>query len=373
MAQAPPPSYANFEPAQTNPIRLSADGTRLFAVNTPNNSLSVFDVTQPASPSLLAEIPVGLGPVSVNPRTGDEVWVVNQVSNSISVVSVSQGIVTDTIAVNTEPMDVVFAGTNQAYVSASRFNQIVVLDAIAHTVISTLPVFGGSPRALAVSPDGNTVYAAFAISGNATTVIPKNLAPPQCGTSGQPQCVPAMNPALPPPPQVALIVAATDPAWSSYVKFKMPDNGVVAIKAGPTPSVAAYYPHVGTINLGLAVNPVTGDLFVANTDALNLTFFEPNLLSHFVNNRITRIQTGTGTVTPFDLNPGIDYTVLPNPQALSSPIPAGRRGLRSEREFHVRSGFRDRPRSASGYERKHALVCGGLAAKRVWLQRRSQE
>jgi YVTN family beta-propeller protein len=325
MAQAPPPSYANFEPAQTNPIRLSADGTRLYAVNTPNNSLSVFDVTQPASPSLLAEIPVGLGPVSVNPRTGDEVWVVNQVSNSISVVSVSQGIVTDTIAVNTEPMDVVFAGTNQAYVSASRFNQIVVLDAIAHSVISTLPVFGGNPRALAVSPDGNTVYAAFAISGNATTVIPKNLAPPQCGTSGQPQCVPAMNPALPPPPQVSLVVAATDPAWTSYIKFTMPDNDVVAINVGPSPSIAGYYFHVGTINLGLAVNPATGDLFVANTDALNLTFFEENLLSHFVNNRITRIQTGTGTVTPFDLNPGIDYTVLPNPQALSTALsqPAG--------------------------------------------------
>src|ERR1017187_319701 len=35
-AQAPPPVFANFEEAQTNPLRLSADGTLLFAVNTPN-------------------------------------------------------------------------------------------------------------------------------------------------------------------------------------------------------------------------------------------------------------------------------------------------------------------------------------------------
>ncbi|MBZ5571150.1 MAG: hypothetical protein LAO09_04640 [Acidobacteriia bacterium] len=55
---SPPPAFANFEPAQTNAIRPSADGTRLFAVDTPNNSLSVFDVTQRRSPALVAEIPV---------------------------------------------------------------------------------------------------------------------------------------------------------------------------------------------------------------------------------------------------------------------------------------------------------------------------
>lgn len=108
-AQAPP-AYANFEGAQTNPVRLSADRTRLYAVNTPNATLSVFDLTNPASPALIAQIPVGLEPVSVNPRTDDEVWVVNQISNSISVVSVSKGIVTDTIPAVAEPMDVVFAG-----------------------------------------------------------------------------------------------------------------------------------------------------------------------------------------------------------------------------------------------------------------------
>jgi len=113
-ADVPAPPFANFESTQVNPIRLSADTTRLFAVNPANKSLSVFDARQPAHPVLLAEIPVGIGPASVNPRTNDEAWVVNQVSNSISVVSVSKNIVTDTISTGagTEPVDVVFAGTN---------------------------------------------------------------------------------------------------------------------------------------------------------------------------------------------------------------------------------------------------------------------
>src|SRR3989440_8448208 len=121
-------SYVNFEGKQTSPVRLSPDGTRLFAVNTPDARVSVFDVTQPSNPRLLVEIPVGVEPASVNPRNNDEVWVVNEVSDSISVVSVSQRIVTDTIYVKDEPADVVFAG-GKAFVSAARKNTIAVFDA----------------------------------------------------------------------------------------------------------------------------------------------------------------------------------------------------------------------------------------------------
>src|SRR5215510_3396673 len=90
-------TYVNFEGKQTRPICLSPDGTRLFAVNTPDARLSVFDVSHPLSPFLIAEIPVGIEPVSVNARNNDEVWVVNEVSDSVSVVSVSKGIVVDTL------------------------------------------------------------------------------------------------------------------------------------------------------------------------------------------------------------------------------------------------------------------------------------
>ena len=319
--------YANFEGSQSNPMRLSADGTRLFVVNTPNASLSVFDVTTPAVPKLIAEIPVGVEPVSVNPRTNNEAWVVNEVSNSVSVVSVSQGIVIDTIKTGAEPHDVVFAG-GMAFVSVSRNNAISAYDISTHALVTSIPVFGGSPRALAVDVAGTRVFAAMAISGNATTLIPPTYAPAQCGNGTPPNttlCSPAINPALPPPPQVGLIVQATDPNWTSIVQFKMPDHDVAVISAGSTPALVGYYSGVGTINLGLAVNPVTGDLFVTNTDALNLIHFENNLLSHFVNNRVTRITRTTGAVTPFDLNPGINYSVLPNTAALSTALaqPAG--------------------------------------------------
>jgi DNA-binding beta-propeller fold protein YncE len=207
-------------------------------------------------------------------------------------------------------MDVVFAG-GLAYVSASRTNQIQVFNETTLVPVATIPLFGDNPRALAVSPDGSKVYAAFALSGNATTILPQEYAPPQSSP---------INPALPAPPQVGLIIQWNDPTYSKYIKYTMPDNDVAIINTGSTPTLAGYYSGVGTINLGMAVNPVTGDLYVSNTDALNLTHFETNLVGHFVNNRITEIQASTGTVTPYDLNPGINYSVLPNPAALATAL-----------------------------------------------------
>ena len=87
----------HFEARQTHPIGLSPDGTRLFVLNSPDARLSVFDVSNGANPApvLVAEIPVGMEPVSLRARTNEEVWVVNEVSDSVSIVSVPEQKVTE--------------------------------------------------------------------------------------------------------------------------------------------------------------------------------------------------------------------------------------------------------------------------------------
>lgn len=309
--QNPLSTYTNFEGSQTTPLRISADGTRLYAVNTGAARLSVFDLTFPAGPRRIAEIPVGIEPVSVNPRTNDEVWVVNEASDSVSVVSVSKGIVVDTIQVSDEPADVVFAGAaGDAFVSNARAGTVSVISTSTHQILKTILMTGGYPKALAVSLDKSKVYAVFAVSGNRTTIIPSPLAPPQ---------PPPTNPALPPPPKVSKIVDVSNPSYSFFLRFDMPDNDVAVIDADRQ-RVQGYYSGVGTLNLGIAVRPGTGDLYVTNTDALNLTDFEPTLQGHWVNNRVTRILVGSGSVQAFDLNPNINYKILPNPHALSSAL-----------------------------------------------------
>jgi YVTN family beta-propeller protein len=301
--------FVNYEAKQTSPVRLSPDGSRLFAVNTPDGRLSVFNVTNPKNPILIAEIPVGLEPVSVNPVSNDEAWVVNEVSDSVSIVSVSQHAVINTLYVKDEPADVVFAN-GRAFVSCGRNNQIVVFDQASQTIITNIPVLGENPRSLCVNSNGTRVYAAFALSGNRTTLIPFDKAPPPPAPT---------NPNLPPPPQVSLIVDATDPAWTNGVnapiKFNMPDNDVVEIDTA-TLAITRYFPRVGTVNFAIAIrpgiNPGSGDLYVANTDARNTTRFEPVIRGGFVTNQISRVNINSGAVTRYDLNPGFAYTNFPN-------------------------------------------------------------
>src|SRR4030095_14224635 len=145
-------NFVNFEGKQTSPIRLSPDGLRLFAVNTPDSRLSVFDVSNPGNPILIAEIPVGIEPVSVNPLNSDEAWVVNEVSDSVSIVSVSRRIVTETIYVKDEPADVVFA-KGKAFITAARRNEVRVFDITNHTDLGTIALLGENPRSMAVNSD----------------------------------------------------------------------------------------------------------------------------------------------------------------------------------------------------------------------------
>src|SRR5438045_937675 len=80
------PSFLEFESGQVRPLALSPNRGLLFAVNTPNDTLEIFTLG-PGGPAFQARVPVGLEPVAVAARNDHEVWVVNHLSDSISVVS----------------------------------------------------------------------------------------------------------------------------------------------------------------------------------------------------------------------------------------------------------------------------------------------
>lgn len=302
-------SYQNFESGQTHGVAVSADGTRLYAVNTPDDRLVVYSLANPSAPVVLREIPVGLEPVAVAPRTADEVWVVSGLSDAISIVDVERGVVIDTLHVKDEPADVVFAG-GKAFVSVTTSREVRVFDVTTRAEIGRVPVFGDEPRALVASSDGATVWVAVQMSGNDTTIVPDDKAPPP---------PPPTNMALPPAPPQGIIVNSDDPTWKPILNVDLPDYDVVEIDTA-TLTVRRNYSAVGTTLFGMAVRPGSSELWVANTDARNLVRFEPVLRGHAVDNRLTRIDTAMATQAVIDLNPGIDYTLLPNPAALSTAL-----------------------------------------------------
>src|SRR5262249_56077832 len=104
-------TFVEFESGQVRPLALSPDGTRLFAVNTPDDQLEIFSVGG-GGLTHVGSVPVGMEPVAVAARTTGEVWVVNHLSDSISIVDVatSPPRVVRTLLVGDEPRDIVFAG-----------------------------------------------------------------------------------------------------------------------------------------------------------------------------------------------------------------------------------------------------------------------
>ena len=326
--------FRNYESSHVHPIALSNAGTQLYAVNTPEGRLAIFDVAPSGSLTFAGDVAVGLDPVSLAVRPGSsEVWVANHLSDTVSVVDVSAKKLVATIAAGDEPTDVAFASGRAFVALAGKEDKVNVYDATSRALVVSLSLFGDDPRALAVNAAGTEVYAVVLESGNKTTALFHDLV----STGGGPPAPnPPRNPSLGPAPGVGLIVKF-NPAnsrwedevggnWTSKVNFTLPDSDVFVIDADAgTPSVVRTASGVGTILYDVEVDPASGQLWVANTEARNQVRFEPKLRGHLVQTRITRVNPATGAVASIvDVNPHINYATTPGSpgeiaQSLSQP------------------------------------------------------
>ncbi len=322
-------AFVHFESPHVSPLALSGDGNTLLAVNTADHRLEVFAVSGDTL-SLQRSIPVGLDPVSVRWRTGTEAWIVNHASDSISIVNVANGTVSNVLATGDEPADVAFA-QGRAFVTLSSRNQLQVFDAAAPGApTNTLALDGEEPRAMAVSPDGTRVYVAFFESGNGTTALStarvSNAAGPYGGVNPPPnsgtQFSPPLAPGLPPPPPVAQIVRKNangqwiddnNRDWSSLVPWNIADNDVAIINSSSL--AVSYVSRAMTSVMQLATAP-DGRVAMVGTEARNEIRFEPNAKSIFIRAQLASFTAGNpGATSTVDLNPHLTYAVRSVPQA----------------------------------------------------------
>ncbi len=324
VVMPPEVDFRNFESSQVHPLALSATGAELYAVNTPEGRLAIFAVAAGGGLSFAGDVPVGVDPVSLAVRPGtNEVWVVNHLSDTVSVVDAASRAPLATIAVGDEPTDIAFASGRAFVTLAGNQDRVKVFNASTRALVATLDLLGDDPRALAVNASGTEVYAVAMQSGNRTTIVSEFIVP---NAGGPPPPSPARAPGLGTAPDVGLIVKF-NPAngrwedevggnWSSAITYTLPDQDIFAIDAdAATPIVLRTLSGVGTTLFDVAVHPTTGQLWVPNTDARNLVRFEPNLRGHLVATRVARVNAVSGATTQVDLNPHISYAVTPGPPA----------------------------------------------------------
>src|SRR5687768_16705421 len=173
-------SFTLFESGQVRPLALSLDGKHLYATNTPDNRLEIFLIAGTGL-TKVGSVSVGLEPVAVAVRNNSEVWVVNHLSDSVSIVDVrspNKAYVKRTLLVGDEPRDIVFAGCDRAraFVTTAHRGQNAGRDpqittpgvgradvwifeaqnlgaALTGTPLKVVTLYTDTPRALAVSPD----------------------------------------------------------------------------------------------------------------------------------------------------------------------------------------------------------------------------
>ncbi len=344
-----PASFTLFESGQVRPLALSPDGKYLYAVNTPDARLEIFRVTEQGLEHRKS-VAVGLEPVAVTARSNDEVWVVNHLSDSISVVDVHEpehAQITRTLLVGDEPRDIVFGGSkhDRAFITTAHRGQnnphdpqlttpgigradVWVFDAKSSSSapLTILTLFTDTPRALAVTPDGTRVYAAGFHTGNRTTTLFQELVPVGGEANGG---LPAtrVDAAGEAQPETGLIVKFNGQhwldelgrTWDDKVRFSLPDKDVFVIDATanpPAPVSGGAFMGVGTVLFNMVVNPVNGKVYVSNTDAQNLRRFEGfgtrlgrehTLQGHLTESRIT-VLSSTGSQARH-LNKHIDYNL----------------------------------------------------------------
>ena len=342
-------SYTLFESGQVRPLALSSESDRLYAVNTPDNTLEVFSVTNDGI-VLEKTIPVGMEPVAVALRNDHEAWVINHLSDSVSIVDLDRGHehVVRTLLVGDEPRDIVFAGAdgNRAFITTAHRGQNVPYDPqlttpgvgradvwvfdsmnlggnLEGTPVNIITLFTDTPRALAVSKDGKSVYAAGFKTGTQTTTVWVSKVTEQ---GGAPE--PKTNAAGEEQPASGLIVKWNGEHWvdeigrifDDSVKFSLPDNDVFEIDAVANPpqlasGTGSVYSNVGSVLFNMIVNPSNNKVYVTNIDSRNENRFEGHgvftggktVRGQFVQNRISVLDT-SGGIAQRHLNKHIDYS-----------------------------------------------------------------
>ncbi len=323
--------FTNFETEPVRPLAISADGRYLYALNTADDRLEIFDA-QEETLRPLGEITVGLRPVAMVLH-GHYVWVVNHLSDSVSVVNVNdpnRPRLIHTFPVGDEPRGIVVAGPNKDRIvvaTAKRGADVTPGTGLAQVWIyqaakpeaapEKLTLFGTKPRALAASADGAYVYAAVYFSGNGTTTVSGEDAV-RVGRGRQLRHEKVPYSAV---PKQGAIVRRTIRGWRDYqeqdwtavVPFELPDYDVFVIDMTQGhPQVVQQISHVGTVLFNMAIQPGSGEIWVSNTEAFNFVPHESRLQAKFASNRITRIISrpdGAYETRPVDLNSHLHRSV----------------------------------------------------------------
>jgi len=302
-----PPAYtacldvAATIPTGTSPRDVTVSGDHAYVVNRSSNNMMVFDITNPASPSLSATIATGSDPISMA-ISGDHAYVVNYSSHNMMVFDITNPAspsLSATIATGLYPYSVAVSG-DHAFVVNSNANSMMVFDISNPSTpsLSATIATGMSPRSVAISGDhayvvnlGSNNMMVFNISNPASPSLSATIAagsnPISVAVSGDHAYVVnygsdnlmVFNISNPASPSLSAAIATDVHPWSvaisgghAYLLNSGSDNMMVFDISNPaSPSLSA---TIATGSNPYSVAVSGGHAYVVNNGSDNMMVFE---------------------------------------------------------------------------------------------------
>ncbi|SNR17253.1 PKD domain-containing protein [Tenacibaculum jejuense] len=152
----------NTAPTQSGPIIVDEINRMVWSVNPDNNSVTLIDAD---NFTVIKEISVGKDPISVALDGQQNAWITCRDSDEVYILN-TQGIVQDQIQLNRgdRPYGLVFTpDQTRAFISAFGSGKIIEINPSTKVIANTISI-GNTPRALAITGDGNKMLVTRFIS-----------------------------------------------------------------------------------------------------------------------------------------------------------------------------------------------------------------
>jgi YVTN family beta-propeller protein len=296
-------------PVGLGPVGVAYDdgNNEVYVADSASSNVSVISGT---TNTVVATIPVGVGPFGVAYDSANgEVYVANDASNNVSVISGTTNTVVATVPVGTEPIALAYdSGMDEVFVANQGSDYVSVISTATNTVVATVPV---GPEPLAVAYD----------SGNGEVYVPWTT-----GTGKLPGTVSVIsgttNTVVATVPVGSLPVAVAFDSGNGELYVVNEDSGNVSVISGATNKVVATIP-VGSYPWGLAYDRANGDLYVANDVSNNVS-----VISGTTNTVVTTVPDVTRPLGVAYGNP-LTPSIL-NTTSLQGVVDANATGIQGE-------------------------------------------
>jgi YVTN family beta-propeller protein len=317
------------------PGALALDPTNwtVYVANSGSSNVSVISIGEGA---VASSVPVGATPVAVVVDPGNhDIYVANQGSGTVSIISAATGVPTviNTIPVGPGPDGLAVDGlNNDVFVAVTGSTNVTVISEKTNTVVKKIQVgtAPGANGAIAYDPTSKDVFVANEGSNNVSVIGGKNLTPFASIPVGSGPSGVAVDPAAKElfvanrlsdnvtviqtnsTHVLANVPVGSEPATDGAIGIDT-THGLVYVANGGSGNVtllsAATRHAVGTVTVGaipdaVGIDPMTGEVFVANQG--------PSTVSAFIISEVTFRAVGLPAASTWSVGVGTPAVVRTN-------------------------------------------------------------